>query len=155
MKETKTATTLILGIGNPILTDDGVGIQIARRMKDVSPDVAVAETYESGLALLDIIPGYERLIVVDSIKTDDGQPGDVYKLELQDLSPTMDFTSLHGISIATALELGRMTGMEMPSRVSIYAVEIEDCVTFSEKCTRQVEKRVPKIIEQIIEEEKL
>jgi len=155
VKETKTATTLILGIGNPILADDGVGIQIARRMKDISPDVAVAETYESGLALLDIIPGYERLIVVDSIKTDEGKPGDVYKLELQDLSPTMDFTSLHGISIATALELGRMMGMEMPARVSIYAVEIEDCVTFSEKCTRQVEKRVPLIIEQIIEEEKL
>jgi len=155
VKETKTATSLILGIGNPILADDGVGIQIARRMKDISPDVAVAETYESGLALLDIIPGYERLIVVDSIKTDDGKPGDVYKLELEDLSPAMDFTSLHGISIATVLELGRMMGMEMPARVSIYAVEIEDCVTFSEKCTRQVGKRIPLIIEQIIEEEKL
>jgi len=152
---TKVASTLILGIGNPILTDDGVGIKIARKLKEGNLQAEVAETSESGIALLDLIPGYDKLIIIDSIKTDEGKPGDVYKLELEDLSPAMDFTSLHGISIATALELGRMMGYKMPECVSLYAVEIKDSVTFSEDCTPEVEKRVPLIIKQIIEEEKL
>lgn len=155
MKDTKAASTLILGIGNPILTDDGVGIKIARKLKEGNLQAEVAETSESGIALLDLIPGYDKLIIIDSIKTDEGKPGDVYKIELEDLSPTMDFTSLHGISIATALELGRMMGYKMPKCVSLYAVEVKDNVTFSEDCTPEVEKRVPLIIEQIIDEEKL
>jgi len=155
VKDTKAASTLILGIGNPILTDDGVGIKIARKLKEENPQAEVAETSESGMALLDLIPGYDKLIIVDSIKTDEGKPGDVYKLELEDLNPTMDFTSLHGISIATALELGRMMGYKMPKCVSLYAVEIKDNLTFSEDCTPEVKKQVPLIIEQIIDEEKL
>lgn len=155
MKDAKAMNTLILGIGNPILTDDGVGIKIARKLKEESPQSEVAETSEAGIALLDLIPGYDKVIIIDSIKTERGKPGEVYKLKLEDLKPAMDFTSSHGISIATALELGRMMGYRMPSCVSLYAVEIEDNVTFSENCTPEVEKRVPFITKQIIGEEKL
>lgn len=155
MKDAKAMNTLILGIGNPILTDDGVGIKIARKLKEESPQSEVAETSEAGIALLDLIPGYDKVIIIDSIKTERGKPGEVYKLKLEDLKPAMDFTSSHGISIATALELGRMLGYRMPSCVSLYAVEIEDNVTFSENCTPEVEKRVPFITKQIIGEEKL
>ena len=155
MKDTKTMNTLILGIGNPILADDGVGIKIARKLKEGNPQSEVAETSESGLALLDLIQGYDKVIIIDSIKTEQGKPGEVYKLDLEDLKPAMDFTSSHGISIATALELGRMMGYKMPSCVSLYAVEIKDNVTFSENCTQEVEKRVPLITKQIMGEEKL
>ncbi len=155
MKDTKTMNTLILGIGNPILSDDGVGIKIARKLKEGNLQSEVVETSEAGLALLDLIPGYDKVIIIDSIKTEQGKPGEVYKLDLEDLKPTMDFTSSHGISIATALELGRMMGYKMPSCVSLYAVEIKDNVTFSENCTQEVEKRVPLITKQIIGEEKL
>ncbi len=155
MKDTKTMNTLILGIGNPILTDDGVGLKIARKLKEKSPQSEVAETAEAGMALLDLVPGYDKLIIIDSIETEHGKPGEVYKLALEDLKPAMDFTSSHGISIATALELGRVMGYKMPSRVSLYAVEIKDNVTFSENCTPEVEERVPLIAKQIIGEEKL
>lgn len=155
MKDAKAMNTLILGIGNPILTDDGVGIKIARKLKEESPQSEVAETSEAGIALLDFIPDYDKVIIIDSIKTEQGKPGEVYKLELEGLKPAMDFTSSHGISIATALELGRMMGYRMPSCISLYAVEIEDNVTFSENCTPEVEKRVPFITKQIISEEKL
>ena len=155
MKDTKAVSTLILGIGNPILTDDGVGIKIARKLKEESPQSEVAETSEAGMALLDLVPGYDKLIIIDSIKTERGKPGEVYKLALEDLKPAMDFTSSHGIGIATALELGRRLGYRMPRYVSVYAVEIEDNVTFSENCTQEVEKRMPLITKQIISEEKL
>jgi len=147
--------TLILGVGNPILTDDGVGIKIAQKLKEEKPDLEVIETSEAGIALLDLIAGYDKLIIIDSIKTEQGKPGELYKLELKDLKPAMDFSSSHGIGIATAFELGERLGYKMPKPVSIYAVEIKDNSTFAEECTQEVEERIPFITRQIIEEEKL
>ncbi len=147
--------TLILGIGNPILTDDGVGIKIAQRLKEERPGLEVVETGEAGLTLLDLVVGYDRLIIIDSIKTGQGKPGQVYKLELEDLKPAMDFSSSHGIDIATAFKLGQRLGYRMPKSVSIYAVEMKDNTTFGERCTEEVEERIPFIVQQIIDEEKL
>jgi hydrogenase maturation protease len=147
--------TLILGIGNPILTDDGVGIKIAQKLKEERPELEVVETGEAGLTLLDLITGYDRLIIIDSIKTEQGKPGEVYKLELGDLKPAMDFSSSHGIDIATAFKLGEGMGYKMPKFVSIYAVEMKDNTTFGERCTEEVEEKIPFIVKQIIDEEKL
>lgn len=147
--------TLILGIGNPILSDDGVGIKVAQRLKEESPQSEVAETSEVGMALLDLAAGYDRLIIIDSIKTGQGKPGEVYKLGLEDLKPSIDFPSMHGLDIATALELGRKLGYKMPCHISLYAVEVRDNVTFDENCTEEIEKRVPFITKHIIDEERL
>jgi len=147
--------TLILGVGNPILTDDGVGIKIAQKLKEENPELEVVETSEAGIALLDLIAGYDKLIIIDSIKTEQGKPGQVYKLGLEDLKPAMDFSSSHGIDIATALELGQRLGYKMPKYISLYAVEIRDNTTFGEKCTQEVEERMPFITKQIIDKEKL
>ncbi len=147
--------TLILGIGNPILTDDGVGIKIAQKLKEEKPELEVVETSEAGIILLDLIVGYSKLIIIDSIKTEKGEPGDLYKLKLEDLKPAKDFSSSHGIGIATAFELGQRLGYSMPKYTSIYAVEIKDNTTFGEKCTRGVKERIPFIAKQIIKREKL
>lgn len=147
--------TLILGIGNPILTDDGVGIKIARKLKEENAKLEVIETSEAGITLLDFIVGYNKLIIIDSIKTEKGKPGDLYKLELEDLKPAKDFSSSHGIGIATAFELGQRLGYSMPKYTSIYAVEVKDNTIFGEKCTEEVEQRIPFIVKQIIKGEKL
>ncbi len=147
--------TLIVGIGNPILTDDGVGIKIAQKLKENNPELEVVETSEAGMALLELINGYDRLIIIDSIKTGQGKPGELYKLKLADLKPPMYFSSSHGIDIATAVELGQRVGYRMPKYISLYAVEIKDNSTFGEECTEEIEKRIPFIIKQIIEEERI
>ena len=147
--------TLILGIGNPILTDDRVGIKIARKLKEEKPELEVVETSEAGITLLDLIVGYNKLIIIDSIRTEKGKPGDLYKLGLEDLKPAKDFSSSHGIGIATAFELGQRLGYSMPRHTSIYAVEIKDNTTFGEKCTREVKEKIPFITKQIIKGEKL
>ena len=148
-------STLILGVGNPILTDDGVGIKIAQKLKEQNPELEVVETSEAGIALLDLIAGYNKLIIIDSIKSEQGKLGQVYKLKLENLKPAMDVSSSHGIGIATAFELGQRLGYRMPKFVSIYAVEIKDNTTFGEECTQEVRERISFITKQIIEEEKL
>ena len=72
--------TLVLGIGNPILTDDGVGIKIAQKLKEEKARLEVIMTSEAGIALLDLVAGYDKLVIIDSIKTEKGKPGDLYKL---------------------------------------------------------------------------
>ena len=147
--------TLILGVGNPILTDDGVGILIARKLKEEKPGLEVIETGEVGLTLLDLVVGYDKLVIIDSIKTGEGKPGELFILQLEDLKPTMDFSSSHGIDVASAFELGQKLGNKMPEYVRIYAIEIKDNTSFGETCTEEIDKRIPFIAEQIIEEEQL
>ena len=148
-------STLILGVGNPILTDDGIGIKIAQKLEEENPELEVIETGEGGVGILDLIMGYDRLIIIDSIKTEQGEIGELYKLEVKDLKPATDFSSSHGVDIATALELGRGLGYKMPEDISIYAIEIRDNTTFGEKCTKEIKERIPFIAKQIINEEKL
>ena len=147
--------TLILGVGNPILSDDGVGIEIAYRLKEARPDLKVEETNEAAIVLLDYVVGYDKLIIIDSIKTGKGRPGELYKLSLDDFRKATDCPSTHGIDIATALEVGKSLNCKMPDSVSIYAVEVMDNSRFSENCTEAVKARIPSIVKQIIGEEKL
>jgi len=147
--------TLILGVGNPILTDDGAGIKVAQKIKEKNPKLEVINTSETGITLLDLVAGYDRLIIIDSIRTERGKQGELYKLGLKDLKPARDFPSSHGIDIATAFELGQRLGYRMPQFVSIYAIEVKNNTTFGEECTKEVKERIPSITKQIIEEEKL
>lgn len=152
----KKISTIVLGVGNPILRDDSVGLKVARRIKDRVPGIEVVETAEAGLALLDYAAGYDRLIIVDSIKAGEGEAsGEVFKLDFDTLDPAMDFTSFHGVDIVTAFELGRQLGYEMPRHVSVYAITVKDNLTFTEECSDEVEQKIPEITEEILKEEKL
>lgn len=147
--------TLILGIGNPILTDDGVGIKIARNLKEEKPEIEVTETSEAGMVPLEEAIGYDKLIIIDSIKTEEGKVGDVYKLGLEDLKPSGYFPSTHGLDIATAFKLGQKLGYKIPEHINIYAVEVKDNSNFCEECTKSIKERIPFITKKIIEEENL
>ena len=147
--------TLILGLGNPILTDDAVGIRIAEELKQEIPDLEVIGVSEAGIALLEHVVGYDKLVIIDSISTKRGKAGELYKLGLEDLKPAADFSSFHGVGIATAFKLGERLGYKMPEQVSIYAVEVKDNTTFGEKFTPEVAQNIPFIVRQIIKEERL
>lgn len=147
--------TLVLGVGNPILTDDGVGIEVAQRIREQVPHLDVVETSEAGIALLDHMVGYDRLIIIDSIKTEGGAPGDLYSVDVEDLKPARDLSSAHGIDIGTALQVGRGLTFHMPGTIRIYAIEVKDNTTFGEACTEEVRARIPAIAREIIGEEKL
>ena len=147
--------TIILGFGNPILTDDAVGIRIAEELEGEFPDITVEAFCEAGLAILEEVTGYDRLVIIDSIKTGKGKPGELYKLELEDLNPRSDFSSSHGLDIATAFKLGEKLGYPLPQEVSIYAVEVKDNTTFGEECTPELKRSISLVVGQIIKEERL
>lgn len=146
---------LVLGVGNPILTDDAVGFRVARLIKETRPELTVVETTEAGLTLLELITGCERVIIIDSVKTGKSKPGTLYVLTLEQIDPSWNFCSTHGIDIKTAFELGRKLNYKLPDKLSIYGVEIEDNKNFGEKCTEEVESNIPILVQEIITREKL
>lgn len=145
---------LILGVGNPILTDDAAGLRVVELLREkLSPGKGVdfKETSAAGLTFLDEIEGYNRLILVDSIKTEGGKPGQIYRLILKDFESHIFPAPPHGINLPTALALGEKLGFKMPRQIEIYAIEVEDNVTFGERCTEKVEEAIPRAAEMILQ----
>ena len=145
--------TLVLGLGNLILSDDGVGIRVVHEVANQvrSPQVTVSDTNVAGLGLLDSIVGYDKVIIIDAIQTEKGQAGQIYRMGTDDFSQTKHFSSPHQINLATALELGKMLNLAMPKEITVLAVEAEDITSFSEECTPKVEKAIPEVVKMVLE----
>jgi hydrogenase maturation protease len=145
---------LVLGIGNPILSDDGAGIRVAQEVGNQlnDPQVTVAETSEAGLRLLDSIVCYDEVIIIDAVQTEKGQAGQIYRMGPEDFSFAKHLSSPHQINLVTALELGNALDLAMPQKITIFAVEAKDITTFSEKCTTEVEQAIPKLVKMVLEE---
>jgi hydrogenase maturation protease len=147
--------TIILGLGNPILRDDGVGNRVALELEDKlaqRQDVTVMETSMSGLSLIDLLAGYDKAIIIDAIQTAEGKAGQIYRLTPDAFNNTRHASSPHDVNFATALELGNRLGMAMPKQILIYAIEVADVSTFSEKCTPAVSRAIPACIKMITRE---
>ncbi len=148
--------TLILGLGNPILTDDGVGICVVRAVatRPLPQDVACAEASVGGLRLLEVLRGYERVIIVDAIQTREGKPGDIYRLRVDDVRASLHAGSTHDLSLPGALKWGRQIGLPLPddSFIVIIAIEAEDVLTFGEECTSAVAAAIPRAVQAVLAE---
>lgn len=143
--------TQILGIGNSILSDDGVGVHVVERLKaeEISPGVVLTVGGTGGSALIDMIEEGDRLIIVDAIITG-APPGTIHELSVQDiLSATpIHLGSSHDFDFLTILGLGKdILGKEIPSEIMIIAVEAADITTFSEECTPPVKDAVNKVVQ--------
>lgn len=157
--QVRTMKTLVIGLGNPILTDDGVGVKVAYAVRDrLAPagrdDVTVTEAGVGGLRLMEMMVGYDRVILVDAIQTPDGQPGAVRRLTLDDVAsalPTQHSASTHDMNLPTALEMGRRLGLALPGSIEILAVEAADVITFGETCTPAVAAAIPVVTEIVLQ----
>jgi len=145
--------TLVLGMGNPILSDDGVGLRVAERLaqEPLPAGVVVDQSEVGGLRFLDLVRGFTKVYVVDALQSG-RHPGEVVKLAGKDFEGGHRYGSAHSISLGTALELGRWLGYEMPEDVTVYAVEAYDVETFGEKLSAPVEGAVERVVKMIRED---
>lgn len=143
------ASTLVLGMGNPILSDDAVGVRLAldlhralcsRTDLDFVPECSVG-----GLNLLDYIVDYQRVIVLDAIHTRGGIPGDLYRFDATSLRRTAHLCNIHDANFATALALGRQLGLQLPhdEDIHIFAIEVLDDRTFSHDLSPPLARAYP------------
>lgn len=146
--------TLLLGIGNPILTDDAIGILVAREISKMGlPDVDVEEIAASGIEVMELMLDYDKVVIVDAIKRSDAEPGEIMRLEEKDFSHTVHGSSPHGVNLSTAIALGRQTApSRMPKEIVFYAMQVQDVNTFSESLTPRVRERLPTLIDMVVRE---
>jgi hydrogenase maturation protease len=145
--------TLVLGLGNPLLGDDAVGLRVAtlaRERLSGSPDVDVEEEEAGGLRLMERMTGYDRAVVVDAAVTG-GTPGTIRRLSPDDL-PTQRTAAAHGIDLRHALALGRHLGYPMPSEVRVVAIEAESVLEFRHEMTPAVAAAVEPAVAAVLEE---
>ena len=140
---------LILCLGNEIISDDGFGVEIARRLTDagnIPESVEVVFAPIAGFALLDLLAGRAKVLIVDTIRTGNAAPGTLHKFAAGVLTPSKNLTTSHQISLPTALEFGRQLGLDMPDDIDVIAVEAEDLETVSEQLTPSVQAAVDQAI---------
>jgi len=149
--------TLVLGLGNPYLSDDAVGLRLAAalcRQLTAYPDLDVVEDCSvGGLDLLDVLHGYQRVIVLDSLRTRGGTPGEWHHFTAEVLRETVHLAGVHDANFATVLELGYRLGLPLPdpADIHVFAVEAADERTFSERMSPALERRFPAFSKAILE----
>lgn len=144
--------TLVLGVGNTVLCDDGVGVRVASELSKMisDPTITVAEACDGGISLVEAFLGYDHVVLIDAIQTGNGTPGDVYELRPEDLASARHLSSPHQATFTAALDLFRTLGLVIPSFIDIVAVEVEDVTSFSDTCTPRVEKAIPVAVERAL-----
>ncbi len=145
--------TLVLGLGNPLLGDDAVGLRVAERLRERlagRKDVEVREEEAGGLRLMEAMSGYDRAVVVDAAVTG-GTPGTVRRVGPEEL-PTQRTAIAHGIDLPRALELGRRLGLPMPASVRVVAVEAECVLEFRSDMTPAVAAALEPAVEAVLSE---
>jgi hydrogenase maturation protease len=144
--------TLILGMGNPILSDDGVGLLAVEKLRHRIPRADVASSAMIGLTLFDLIIGYDTLFIIDAMTTRDGKLGELKKIGEDDRHGTLHLFSSHGINIFELMELGVRCGYDMPRLLAVYGIEIGDEVAFGEALSLALNEKLPAIVEEIIDD---
>jgi hydrogenase maturation protease len=142
--------TLVLGLGNPVLSDDSAGLHVVRGLaaqQDRWPAVEFDEAYCGGLGLMERLVGYDRVILVDAIVSGE-PPGTVRTLGVDDL-PTQHSGSAHDVTLPAALAVGREAGARLPrgEAIRLVAIEAADVTTLREGCTAPVSAGVARAIE--------
>jgi hydrogenase maturation protease len=133
---------IIVGLGNPLLGDDGVGWHVAEALAHRVPASAVEVDCHAGggLSLMERLVGFDRAILIDAADLRHGPTGSVYAFPLTDLANPFagHLGSAHETSLSTALEVGRALGMPVPSQVMVVAVESPNVYEFSDSLTAPV-----------------
>lgn len=156
--------TIIIGLGNPILSDDGVGWKVAEKISDQLPALSKVEGSVApkgdvvsdqsvvvecaslgGLSLMERMVGFERAILIDAMETAQYPVGSVRTFALEALTnPSLGHSaSAHDTSLLTALETGRRMGLAVPREVQVVAIEAAQVYDFSEELSPAVAEAVP------------
>lgn len=130
--------TLVLGLGNDLIGDDGIGLLVARKLAaNRSGAVDVVESNLCGLALLELLIGYERAIIIDAMHTGRYRPGTVVEMGPENISSVTN-PSPHYAGLPELMRLAGELGLDFPKDMRVFAIEAGDMRTMGGGLTREV-----------------
>lgn len=146
--------TIVIGLGNPILGDDGVGWVVARDVeKRLDPEAGIDVDCLSlgGISLMEHLIGYDRAILIDAFLTRQKE-GSIVTGRLEDLPNTSAFhlTSAHDMSLQQAIILGRKMGAKLPEEIMVVGISAKHIYDFSEDISPSVSRAIPKAVQLVV-----
>jgi len=139
---------LVLALGNDLLGDDGIGLLVADHLEKARlPNATVVKSGLSGLYLVDLIEGFDDLVIVDSLVGE--TPGEVTRLPLNRMGPKI-VPSAHYLGLPEALDLAKRAGMDIPERVEVVAMQIRDSQILGTGVSPEVMRGLPALVEEVI-----
>jgi hydrogenase maturation protease len=146
--------TLVIGLGNPLVSDDSVGLRVIAELKGIlagRDNVEVTEDYWGGLRLMERMIGYDRALIVDATYTG-ASPGTIHHLSTDSIA-TQKSASAHDVNLPTALAFGRRAGAHLPADqdVRLIGIEAEDLINFNDQCTPAVAAAIPRAVQEVVQ----
>ncbi len=146
--------TLVVGLGNPVLGDDGVGWKVANEVKyllPASPNVDVDCLSLGGLSLMEHLVGYDRVILIDAFALDD-PIGSILILKLSDMP---NYSAHHtagrnDLSLLNAIELGKSIGAKLPEDIVLVGIATKRICNFSESLSPPIAEVVPQTVQIVL-----
>lgn len=153
----------VIGLGNTILTDDGVGVYAARLVREelakldpLAPnetdEIEVKETESGGFDLMELLSGAERVILMDAMSFDHEEPGTIVTIDPRDLRTSLRLRGVHEVDLPTGWALGEYLGLSMPKEIIVLGVQVEDMLTLGEQLTPKVAAALPALVKAALEQ---
>ncbi|MEO0262782.1 MAG: hydrogenase maturation protease [candidate division WOR-3 bacterium] len=142
----------MLGLGNSLRKDDRIGLYLIEKLKDKfkNKDIDFLATEEMGFSLLDIVSGYEKLIIIDSILTGEKEAGFIHEIEIDDLIDN-SLKSSHYAGIPDLYLISKKLGLPFPEKVLILAVEVKDIFEIKDDFSEEIKEKIFEIEKNIKE----
>jgi len=150
--------TRVIGLGNSILTDDGVGIYAARELSrrlvaaGLQHEVDIVESEVGGFALMELMIGWDRVFLIDSVQFQGLEPGTVIQIDPRDLHTSLRLKSVHDVDFPTVLELGKRLDLYMPAVIKIFGIQAKEVFDFGEGLSAAVQRGMLKAVEIVFSE---
>jgi hydrogenase maturation protease len=148
---------LICGLGNPLLTDDAIGLLLVQKLlkrsdKKIRDKVDFKESHTGFMDLIDDFAGYKHVLIIDSIETLAEKPGTLILCETGDFHDLSyrSYTSIHGLNFPTIIELNRILGQPVPETCTIAGITVADCKNFGVKISKGLKQKVPELVNSLI-----
>ena len=147
--------TIIIGLGNKLFGDDGAGIAVAEKLREfINTNRAIEITTSSlgGLRIIDLLSGFDKAVIVDSIITGQHPPGYIQKWNYEEMINSTRMVSFHDVNFATAVKFAEHLNIPMPTEISVYTIEVRNVESFSESLTPKIKDAVDLCAQRILVE---
>lgn len=132
--------TVIVGFGNEILGDDGIGIYLGEEIAgELNLDFVRCSMY--GLEILNRLTGYSKVFIIDSVVQEDCAVGMVKKFTMDNFENCRHMSSPHTTDFATGIKFGRESGLELPGEIFIYGVTVKNVKDFSDTLSGELKNK--------------
>ena len=144
---------LVLGVGNILLGDEGVGVRVIEKMQELElPDgVELLDGGTASIDILEYLKGREKVIIIDALRGGGDKPGTVYRFTPADIRVKRPvYTSLHQVGLLESLTMLDYTGESLKD-VTIYGIEVEK-VGLSLDVSPEITAVIPDLIELVLDD---